>query len=179
MVSLIDSLGFFCLRISEILGDFAIFTYRALTIIITTRPKFKQIVTHMEVIGVGSLPIILLTGSFTGLALALQSYIGFHRLGAEEFIGLVVTLGMVRELGPVLTGLMITSRCGSAMAAEIGTMQITEQVDALKTININPLQYLVAPRLIAATLIVPFLTIISMFCGIISSYFFCISYISS
>lgn len=173
LLSLIDPLGALVLQMSETMGDFGCFVYRAIKVIVTTKPKFKQIIAHMGTIGVGSIPIIFLTGSFTGLALALQSYIGFHRLGAEEFIGLVVTLGMVRELGPVLTGLMITSRCGSAMAAEIGTMQITEQVDALKTININPMQYLIAPRIIAAMLIVPFLTIIAMFCGIVASYLFC------
>ena len=103
----------------------------------------------MEHIGVGSFAIIFLTGSFTGLALALQSYIGFHRVGADEFIGLVVALGMARELGPVLTALMVTGRCGSAMAAELGTMQITEQIDALKSLTIDPFQYLIVPRIVA------------------------------
>ncbi len=129
---------------------------------------------QMEQIGVGSSTIIFLTGSFTGLALALQSYIGFHRVGAEDFIGLVVALGMARELGPVLTALMVTGRSGSAMAAEIGTMQITEQVDALKTLCIDPYQYLIVPRVIAATFMMPFLTIFSMICGVLGGYIFCI-----
>lgn len=126
----------------------------------------------MHVIGVGSLMIVCLTGSFTGLALALQSYIGFSRLGAEEFIGLVVTLGMTRELGPVLTALIVTGRCGSGMAAEIGTMKVSEEIDALRTLRINPMQYLVLPRIVACVVMMPCITVFSMICGIVGAYLF-------
>lgn len=162
------------LSILTTLGDFTLFLVRAVSTALTTKIKMKQVIMQLESIGVGSWTIIFLTGSFTGLALALQSYIGFHRVGAEDFIGLVVALGMARELGPVLTGLMVTGRCGSAMAAEIGTMQITEQVDALKTVCIDPFQYLIVPRIIAATFIMPFLAIFSMICGVIGGYLFCV-----
>lgn len=128
----------------------------------------------MHFIGVRSLSIVMLTGLFSGLALALQSYIGFSRVGAEDFIGLVVALGLARELAPVLTGLMATGRAGSAMAAELGSMRITEQIDALTTLRINPLRYLVVPRLLASTIIVPFLTLFAMICGIIGAYTFCV-----
>ncbi len=124
----------------------------------------------MEHIGVGSLSIILLTGAFSGAVLALQSYIGFKRFGAEDFIGPVVALSLTRELGPVLTGLMVTGRAGSSIAAELGTMQITEQIDALKTLTININQYLMVPRILASTLILPLLALFSMIFGILGGY---------
>ena len=174
LIALLDWIGSTALYICTVFGDFTLFLITALKTLFTTRLKISQTITQMDQIGVGSFTIIFLTGSFTGLALALQSYIGFHRVGAEEFIGLVVTLGMLRELGPVLTGLMVTGRSGSAMAAEIGTMQITEQIDALKTLCINPYQYLIVPRLVASTFIMPFVTLFSMICGIIGGYVFCV-----
>jgi phospholipid/cholesterol/gamma-HCH transport system permease protein len=170
----LDVIGSTFINICTALGNFFLFFLHALKVAFTTRFKFAQTIMQMHHIGVGSFTIIFLTGSFTGLALALQSYIGFSRVGAEEFIGLVVTLGMTRELGPVLTGLMVTGRAGSAMTAEIGTMQITEQIDALKTLCIDPYQYLVVPRIIATTFILPFLTIFSMICGIIGGYIYCV-----
>jgi phospholipid/cholesterol/gamma-HCH transport system permease protein len=156
------------------LGRFALFVATVFKTAFTTKLKIHHTITHAQEIGVNSLPIIFLTGSFTGLALALQSYIGFYRVGAQEFVGLVVTLGMARELGPVLTALMVTGRSGSSMAAEIGTMQITEQIDALKTICINPYQYLIVPRVIATTIMLPTLTMFSVIFGSISGYIFCI-----
>lgn len=124
----------------------------------------------MNGIGVESIYIVVLTGASTGMVFALQTYIGFQRVSGEQFLGAVVALGMVRELGPVLTGLMITGRAGSAMAAEIGTMNITEQLDALRTLRINRYQYLVVPRILASVLIVPCMTIIAMMCGIAGGY---------
>ena len=124
----------------------------------------------MKHIGVDSFVIIFLTGAFSGAVLALQSYIGFKRFGAEEFIGPVVALSLIREMGPVLTGLMVTGRAGSSIAAELGTMQITEQVDALKTLCINVKQYLIVPRILGGTLILPFLTAFSMIFGIVGGY---------
>ncbi len=128
----------------------------------------------MERIGVDSLAIIILTGSFSGMVFALQSYIGFQRVGGEQFIGPVVALGMIRELGPVMTGLMVTGRAGSAIAAELGTMRITEQIDALRTLCIDSFQYLIVPRIVASVIIVPFLTLFSMICGIVGGYAICV-----
>lgn len=128
----------------------------------------------MEIIGVDSFNIAVLTGTFAGMVFALQSYIGFQRVGGEQFIGAVVALGMIRELGPVLTGLMVTGRACSAIAAEIGTMRITEQIDALKTLRINTFQYLIVPRILAGTIIMPFLTIFAMLCGIVGGYVICV-----
>jgi len=128
----------------------------------------------MERIGVESANIVILTGTFSGMVFALQSYIGFQRVGGEQFIGAVVALGMIRELGPVLTGLMVTGRAGSAIAAEIGTMNITEQIDALRTLRINTFQYLIVPRIVAGTLILPFLALFSMIFGIAGGYVVCV-----
>lgn len=174
ILTTIDRFGAWLIQLCETTGSFVLFLWQALKALVLTKPKVHQMFASMEQIGVGSFTIIFLTGSFTGLALALQSYIGFHRVGAEEFISLVVALGMARELGPVLTGLMVTGRCGSAMAAEIGTMQITEQIDALKTLNINTFQYLIVPRIVAATVMMPFLTIFSVMCGVVGGYIFCV-----
>lgn len=174
IVSFLDAIGRGTLIFCDKIGGFVVFFVNIIVTLFSTRLKYRQVLQQMEMVGVGSLGIVLLTGSFTGLAFALQSYIGFHRVGTEEFVGLVVTLGMTRELGPVLTGLMVTGRCCSAIAAEIGTMRITEQIDALKTLGIDPYQYLIVPRVVASTIVMPFLTLFSMICGIVGGYLLCI-----
>jgi phospholipid/cholesterol/gamma-HCH transport system permease protein len=174
MIQLFDYLGFHFLTICSNIGSFVLFFITAIKTLCTTRLKFHQLILQMEYIGVGSFTIIFLTGAFTGLAIALQSYIGFSRIGAEDFIGLVVTFGMTRELGPVLTGIMVTARCGSSMAAEIGTMKISEQIDALTTLRIDPFQYLIVPRILASTIILPFIALFAMMCGIIAGYLYCV-----
>ncbi len=133
--------------------------------------KIDYIVRQMEFVGVKSLPVVFLTGTFTGMVLALQSYYGFRKVGAEGLIGVTVALSMTRELGPVLTGLMVASRAGSAMAAEIGTMRVTEQIDALVVMALNPVKYLIVPRVIASFLMLPILTIIADVLGILGGYF--------
>ena len=124
----------------------------------------------MDFIGVHSLLVVLITGAFTGMVLALQSSYGFRKFGAEGLVGAIVALSMTRELGPVLTSLMVTGRAGSAMAAELGTMRVTEQIDALTVMALNPIKFLVAPRVVASFLMLPFLTIISDFIGIVGGY---------
>ncbi len=156
-------------------GIFTLFLIKSIRILFSKKLKVKKFIDQLEHIGVNSLPIVLLTGTFTGMVFALQSYIGFQRVGGEQFIGAVVALGMIRELGPVLTALMVTGRAGSAIAAEIGTMRITEQIDALQTLRINPVQYLVIPRILAGTLVLPFLSIFSTMIGIIGGYFICVN----
>jgi len=175
LISGINFIGQAALSVVNMIGAFAMFLWTAIKTCFTTRLNFAQLFLQMKRIGVDSFIIICLTGLSSGLALALQIYIGFHRFGIEEFIGTIVALGMTRELGPVLTGLMVTGRAGSSMAAEIGTMQITEQVDALKTLCINPYQYLVVPRMVASIIIMPFLTVFSMLCGIIGGYLYCVN----
>jgi phospholipid/cholesterol/gamma-HCH transport system permease protein len=136
------------------------------------RPPFypRIIARQMLDIGYFSLPVVGLTAIFTGMVLALQSYTGFARFSAEGAIANVVVLSVTRELGPVLAGLMVAGRIGAAMAAEIGTMRVTEQIDALTTLSTNPLKYLVAPRLIAGLAMLPFLVLIADIIGVFGGY---------
>ena len=173
-MQLVQSVGNFALHICTRLGAFSLFFMQAIHTLLTSKLKFHKLMVQMSRIGVESFSIIVLTGSFAGMVFALQSYIGFQRVGGEQFIGAVVALGMIRELGPVLTGLMVTGRAGSAIAAEIGTMRITEQIDALTTLRINPFQYLIVPRILGSTIILPFLTTFSMLFGVIGGYFICV-----
>jgi len=133
---------------------------------IRVRSIFKQ----MEVIGVNSLFVVFLTGLFTGMVFAFQTYYAFRKFGAEGYIGLTLALSVTRELGPVLTGLMVAGRAGSQMATELGTMRVTEQIDALTAMALNPVKYLVVPRVIASALMFPILTILSDFVGILGGW---------
>lgn len=148
-------------------------TFLAQTVRWTASPPFyiKNVLKQMEQIGVDSIPVVLTTALSTGMVLALQSYTGFKRFGAESLIGTVVSLSMTRELGPVLTGLMVAGRAGAAMAAELGTMKVTEQIDALETLATNPMKYLVVPRFVASTIMMFFLTVLGMIIGISGGYF--------
>lgn len=132
--------------------------------------KLGYIFKQMEFIGVNSTAVVIITGTFTGMVLALQSYYGFRKFGAEGLVGATVALSMTRELGPVLTCLMVTGRAGSAMAAELGTMRVTEQIDALTVMALNPIKYLVTPRIIASFVMLPILTILSDFVGVFGGY---------
>jgi len=142
------------------------------SILLAFRPPFKlnYIFKQMEFIGVHSVFVVILTGVFTGMVLALQSYYGFRKFSSEGLVGATVALSMTRELGPVLTSLMVTGRAGSAMAAELGAMRDTEQIDALTVMALNPIKYLVTPRVIAAFLMLPLLTVIADFVGIVGGY---------
>ena len=136
------------------------------------RPPFypRIIVRQMVEIGYFSLPVVGLTALFAGMVLALQSYTGFARFSAEGAIANVVVLSITRELGPVLAGLMVAGRIGAAMAAEIGTMRVTEQVDALTTLSTNPMKYLVAPRLFAGLTMLPLLVLVADVIGVFGGY---------
>lgn len=175
LLNIVNYIGIIFIFIFNDLGNFSIFLFKTFYTIFTTKTKFKQLLIQMQRIGAESFNIIFITGTSIGLALALQSFIALERFGADGFIGAVVALGITRELGPAMTGLMVAGRCGAGISAEIGTMKITEQIDALKTLCINPYQYLIAPRIIASTIILPFLTIFSMFCGIAGGYIYCVN----
>ena len=129
-------------------------------------------VTQMDRIGVGSLPIVILTGLFTGMVLALQSSVELSKFGADVYIGNLVGASMVRELGPVLAATMLAGRVGSAIAAEIGTMRVTEQIDAMISMGANPIQYLVVPRFLACLLMIPSLTIMAIFMGVVGGWLY-------
>ena len=131
----------------------------------------KNILKQMEAVGVNSIPVVLITALSTGMVLALQSYNGFRRFNAESLVGTVVALSMTRELGPVLTGLIVAGRAGAAMAAELGTMKVTEQIDALMTMAVNPVKYLIVPRVLAGLLMLPILTVFADVIGVGGGYF--------
>ncbi len=132
------------------------------------RPRLMM--QQLEFVGVGSLFIVLLTGVFTGAVFTLQSVSAFAKFSAQSLVGATVTLALTRELAPVLTGLMVTGRVGSAMATELGTMRVTEQIDAMEVMAIDPLGYLVVPRVFAGAIMVPVLTMIFDFVGVCGSY---------
>jgi phospholipid/cholesterol/gamma-HCH transport system permease protein len=166
----VDNLGSGTLGICRRFGSIGVFCIDAIRTLFTTRLKVKKTFYQMSYIGVGSLSIIFLVGSAVGAVLALQIYIGLERYGATQFVGPIVFIAMAREFGPIFASLMVIGRAGSAMTAELGSMRISEQIDALQTLCINPLQYLIVPRILASTIIVPFLSIFCSFFGIFAGY---------
>ncbi|MBI2241494.1 MAG: ABC transporter permease [Magnetospirillum gryphiswaldense] len=151
-------------------GRLSAFTGTALSHVV--RPPFYPRLTLRAMVEIGyySLPVVGLTAVFTGMVLALQSYSGFSRFAAEGAVATVVVLSVTRELAPVLAGLMVAGRIGASMAAEIGTMRVTEQIDALTTLSTNPFKYLVAPRLVAGLLMVPCLVLVADIIGVFGGY---------
>jgi len=151
-------------------GRFAAFAASGVSHIV--RPPFypREFLSALMQIGWFSLPVVGMTALFTGAALALQIYAGGQRFSAESVVPSITAIGMVRELGPVLGGLMVAARVASSIAAEVGTMKVTEQIDALTTLSTNPLKFLVAPRLLAATLAVPVLVAVGDSIGIFGGY---------
>lgn len=163
-------LGHTLLEFLQATGKFGLFFYTSLIHMFRPPYHFRQLLRQMIDIGYYSLPVVGLTTLFAGMVLALQTYTGFARFNAESAIANVVVLSITRELGPVLAGLMVGGRIGAAIAAEIGTMRVTEQIDALTTLSTNPYQYLVAPRLIAATITLPILVLIGDIIGVFGGY---------
>src|SRR5438552_11752107 len=148
------------------LQEYMLLSWRGLVAVSTPPHYAREIVAQMDSLGVGSLSIVILTGMFTGMVLTLQSAASLDAFGARPYVGRLVCVSMVRELGPVLTALMVTGRVGSGMAAELGSMVVTQQIDALRVLGSDPIRKLVAPRLAAALIMVPLLTIISDTLGI-------------
>jgi phospholipid/cholesterol/gamma-HCH transport system permease protein len=167
----LEKIGQQVFRLLTEMGQVVIFLIQTLRWTVSRPFYVKNLLKQMEQIGVNSIPVVLTTALSTGMVLALQSYTGFKRFGAESLIGPVVSLSMTRELGPVLTGLMVAGRAGAAMAAELGTMKVTEQIDALETLATNPMKYLVVPRFLASTVMMFFLTVLGMIIGISGGYF--------
>ncbi|HEY7412566.1 MAG TPA: ABC transporter permease [Vicinamibacteria bacterium] len=146
--------------------EYALLSWRGLSAL-TSRPRYtRDVIAQMDMLGVQSLSIVVLTGMFTGMVLALQSAASLDAFGARPYVGRLVCVSMVRELGPVLTALMITGRVGSGMAAELGSMVVTQQIDALRVLGTDPVRKLVAPRLAAGLVMVPVMTVISDTLGI-------------
>ncbi len=170
IVKLVEFIGVVAERPVQGVGRITLLLYATLKAMM--RPPFDigNIVRQMLEVGVNSLPVVLITALFTGMVLALQSYTGFERFGAEGLVGTVVALSMTRELGPVLAALIVTGRAGAAIAAELGTMRVTEQIDALETMATNPVKYLVVPRFLAGMIMLPALTVVTDIVGILGGY---------
>ena len=170
MLNFIANIGKASLNFLVSIGRLTLFAVAAIRWTIFPPYYGKQLLRQMLDIGFYSLPVVGLTTLFSGMVLALQSYTGFARFSAEDTVATVVVLSVTRELGPVLAGLMVAGRIGASMAAEIGTMRVTDQIDALDTLSTRPMQYLVAPRLLAGTLCLPILVLIGDIIGVLGGY---------
>ena len=158
------------LQILSSIGDYVLLILSVIWVVIRRPPSWALIRDQMFEIGVMSLPVVAITGFSTGMVLAAQAFFQLADKGLESATGLMVTKAMLVELGPVLTAFMVTGRVGAAMCAELGTMRVTEQIDAMRSMAVNPLRYLVAPRFIAGVLMMPLLTVFSAVMGIIGGY---------
>jgi phospholipid/cholesterol/gamma-HCH transport system permease protein len=153
-----------------VIGQIALFLLESLKATFTRPFYYKETIHQLFRVGFLSLPIVTLTAVFTGIVLALQTYTGFARFGATGAVPTVIVLSIVRELGPVLTGLMIAGRVGASMAAEVGTMNVTDQIDAMRTLHTDPHHYLIAPRILASIISLPLLVIVADTIGVYGGY---------
>jgi phospholipid/cholesterol/gamma-HCH transport system permease protein len=170
MLSFLATIGAATLTFLAATGRLAVFAGTAAAGAVRPPVYMRAILRQMRDIGYFSLPVVGLTALFTGMVLALQSYTGFSRFSAEGAVATVVVLSMTRELGPVIAGLMVAGRVGAAMAAEIGTMRVTDQIDALETLSTDPLRYLVLPRLVAGVMTLPFLVLVADVIGVFGGF---------
>ena len=170
MISLVGELGRFTLDRVARLGRIFIFLCSAFAWAIRPPIRFRLIIVHMRNFGVDSLSVVVLSGVFTGMVGGLQGYYSLRQFNAEGYLGSAVALSLLRELGPVLSAFVVTGRTGSAIAAEIASVKVTEQIDALASMAINPIQYLVSPRIIAGLISMPLLTSIFNVAGIYGGY---------
>lgn len=169
-LSFLAAVGRAVIAACSVTGKVALFAGTGVSHIV--RPPFyaRLFLKALLDIGYFSLPVVALTAVFTGMVLALQSYTGFSRFAAQSAVANLVVLSMTRELGPVLAGLMVAGRVGAAMAAELGTMRVTDQIDALTTLSTSPLKYLVAPRLLAGTIALPLLVVVADILGVLGGF---------
>jgi phospholipid/cholesterol/gamma-HCH transport system permease protein len=154
----------------SVLGRAGIFFVESLLYVFSLPFQWKRVIEQVYFIGMKSVVVICLTGGFTGMVLGLQGYYTLSKFGSEGLLGSAVALTLIKELGPTLTAIMVVARAGSAMAAEIGIMRISEQIDALETMNINPIRFLVSPRMLAGVLSFPLLTALFDVVGIVGGY---------
>ena len=158
----------------EALGDWSIFSARAVSGIWSQHLKSRELMRVCVEIGVNSVGVISITGLFIGMVLAVQTYSQFHLIGLDTSLGAVIHMSVVRELGPVLAAVMLSGRVGTAMAAQLGTMRVTEQIDAIACLGVDPVKYLVAPRVLGCILMIPLLTVLANAMGVIGSSSICI-----
>jgi phospholipid/cholesterol/gamma-HCH transport system permease protein len=162
----VTRLGDRALRLAEELGDFTLLSVATLRALGRPRFPWRAVLVEFEALAVRSAPLVVITSAFTGMVLALQTAFGLTRFGAKVYVGSIVGLAIVRELGPVLAALMLGARAGAGIASELGSMQVTEQVDAIRAMGADPVQKLVLPRVLATTLGLPLLTIFAITVGI-------------
>jgi len=171
---MIEALGAKAIADVGDIGRFALFVWRT---IITSARSFVRTETYpliwiqMNIIGVRSVPVIMITGAFVGMTLAIQAYDQLAGMGLEEHLGVLINISVVKELGPVLAAVMLAGRIGGALTAELGTMNVTEQIDAVRSMGTDPIRYLVVPRLLACLLLTPFLIVYADLLGILGGYF--------
>ncbi len=170
MQAIVQTIGRTVLSFCQATGRLTAFAGQSLQHALRPPIFWRQLLRQFIDIGYYSLPVVGLTALFTGMVLALQSYSGFARFEAQNAIATVVVLSITRELGPVLAGLMVAGRIGAAIAAEIGTMRVTDQIDALTTLSTNPYKYLIAPRIVAGTLCLPLLVLVADIIGVFGGY---------
>lgn len=170
MKRIVESIGDIFMNFTRELGNIVLLLCNVVRKIFYPPMDLRIIMQQMIAIGIRSTPVVFITAIFTGMVLALQTYTGFKRFGAESVVGTVVALSMTREMGPVLTSLIVAGRAGAAMAAELGTMRVTEQIDALETLATDPVKYLVVPRFISGVFMLPSLAILTDLVGIFGGY---------
>lgn len=171
-----ESSGFFSPLAEALtgLGEGTVFAFRAMSGLISRHFRPAELLRLCVDVGVSSLSVVAVTGTFIGMVLAVQAYGQFHQIGLDTSLGAVIHMSVVRELGPVLTAVMLAGRIGSAMAAQLGTMKVTEQIDALACLGVDPVKYLAGPRIAAAVLMIPLLTVFADLMGLFGSTLICL-----
>jgi len=169
-VNFVEILGGDILRIISYLGELSYESARAFKKIFTEKFRRRLVVKHMIEMGIDSLPLVAIVGTFIGMVMVMETALTLRKFGAESYVGGIVSLSMVRELGPVMVALVVAGRVGASIAAELGTMRITEQVDALESLGVDPVGYLVSPRLLAGLIVLPVLNLIADILSIVGGY---------
>jgi phospholipid/cholesterol/gamma-HCH transport system permease protein len=177
---MLDTVGAKTIQMVSSAGQFGRFVWQSF--VTSTRSlgrhqTYPLVFTQMNIIGVRSVPVIMVTGAFVGMTLAVQAYDQLAGMGLEEHLGVLINISVVKELGPVLAAVMLAGRIGGALTAEIGTMNVTEQIDAVRSMGIDPVRHLVAPRVLACLLLTPFLIIYADLLGILGGYFVSVVYL--
>src|SRR5688572_16559225 len=174
----VSAIGELCIRWTTGVGGLTLFSLSTFGWLVARWPRRETLLTAFYQIGVRSWPVVALTGTFIGMVLAVQSYAQFRMMHLETRLGAVINMSLVRELGPVLAATMLAGRVGSSMAAELGTMRVTEQIDALTSMGANPVYYLVVPRFLGCLVLIPTLTIMADFMGVVGAAFYSIQILS-
>ena len=167
--------GQLCIDALSYVGGLTLFIVRTMSWMVRRIPRGEHLMPCFYEVGIKSLPVVAITGTFIGMVLAVQTFYQFSTLGLESRLGAVINMSLVRELGPVLAATMLAGRVGSSMAAQLGTMRVTEQIDALSSMGASPIQHLVVPRLLACVIMIPVMTIVADFMGVMGGYLYSVN----